>query len=317
MDKMLIVGGSGFIGRHLIRRRAAEGGHRIVSVDICEPSERLEGVEYVIHDVRNLSSLQGHDDVSIIYNLAAIHTTPGHDDWEYYDTNVRGALETVKWARHRGILQILFTSSISVYGPSEEQKDESSPTAPNSAYGWSKILAEEVFRDWVGEDDNRKLLIVRPAVVFGEGEGGNFTRLAKLLQSGYFIYPGRKNTIKASIYVKDLLDYLDVMWARTGSFAIFNGCYAERYTLEQVVGSFRAFIPKVREVSIPAGLMVTGASALKLLPHQLGIHPERILKLIRSTNIYPSVLVSEGLSKADPLSLALKDWHDTTRGNFR
>jgi hypothetical protein len=43
---------------------------------------------------------------------------------------------------------------------------------------------------------------LQAAVIFGAGEGGNFTRLAKLLQKVFFVYPGRKDTIKACFYVK-------------------------------------------------------------------------------------------------------------------
>lgn len=316
MRKLMVIGGSGFIGSHLIRRRVSEGGWQIISVDINPPRERLDAVVYIKHDVRDLSTLNVHGDVEIIYNFAAIHTTPGHPFWEYYDTNVRGATETITYARRHGIKQIVFTSSISVYGPSEEQKDETSPPDPNSAYGWSKLLAEGIFRSWHEATSGANLLIVRPAVVFGEGEGGNFTRLAKLLKKGVFIYPGRKDTVKSCIYVKDLLDYIDAMWARGEPFCLFNGCYAERYQLQQVVAEFRRYFAKVRELTMPAAAMVIGARVMMAMPNGIGIHPDRILKLNNSTNIYPKVLVNAGLSKHDPLSQALGDWHAETHGAF-
>ena len=316
MKKLMIIGGSGFIGHHLIRRRAAEGGWKIVSVDIRTPREHVPGVEYITHDVRDLSSFDQHGDTDIIYNFAAVHTTPGHPYWEYYDTNVRGATEVVRFARKNAIKSIVFTSSISVYGPSEAQKDEYSAPEPNSAYGWSKLLSEGVFRSWHEATEGAKLLIVRPAVVFGEGEGGNFTRLAKILARGVFVYPGRKDTVKACIYVKDLLWYIDQMWARDESFSIFNGCYAERYELQQVVTAFKKYFPNAKEFTVPAFAMIAAARGLMVVPNGVGIHPERILKLINSTNIYPRVLKDLRLAKTDPLAEALKDWRDETHGTF-
>jgi nucleoside-diphosphate-sugar epimerase len=317
MRKLMVIGGSGFIGHHLIRRRLAERDWRIVSVDIKPPRERLEGVEYVAHDVRQLTTLEGHGDTQIIYNFAAVHTTPGHPFWEYYDTNVRGATETIAFARRHNIAQIVFTSSISVYGASEDQKDETSLPDPNSAYGWSKLLSEGVFISWHNATPGSRLLIVRPAVVFGEGENGNFTRLAKLLARGVFVYPGRKDTVKACIYVKDLLDYIEEMWERGERLTLFNGAYAERYQLHQVVAEMKKYFPKVREFTIPAYILMAAARGMMVLPNGIGIHPERILKLVNSTNIYPHTLMEAGVMEADPLPTALKDWHDSTDGRFR
>jgi len=316
MRKIMIIGASGFVGTHLIRRRAADGNCRIVAVDIKQPRERLPGVEYVTHDVRDLSSLSGHDDVDMIYNLAAVHTTPGHEFWEYYDTNVRGATQTVAYARIHGVKHIVFTSSISVYGPSEEQKDENSVPAPTSAYGWSKLLAEDVFREWLAATVGAKLLIVRPAVVFGHGEGGNFTRLAKLLRRGVFVYPGRRDTVKASIYVKDLIRYIDAMWARSGDYALFNAAYAERYQLQEVVGRLKHYFPAARELTLAPSVMITAARLIGMLPNNIGIHPERILKLMNSTNVYPKTLAEAGLLDEDPLPRALEDWRAESLGAF-
>ena len=56
--------------------------------------------------------------------------------------------------------------------------------------------------------NDRQLLIVRPGVVFGKGENGNFTRLYWAIRGHKFAYPGRKDTIKACIYVKELVRFL-------------------------------------------------------------------------------------------------------------
>ena len=119
-QRVLVTGASGFIGTQLVRRLAAAGAD-IVGLDLKAPREVVPGVRHVIGDVRDLSNinLQGLDH---IFNLAAIHTTPGHPDNEYYDTNVNGALEVVRLAEREQAKHITFTSSISVYGPSEERK---------------------------------------------------------------------------------------------------------------------------------------------------------------------------------------------------
>jgi nucleoside-diphosphate-sugar epimerase len=317
MRTHVVFGGSGFIGTHLTRKLIAQGD-RVISVDMKPPRERQDAVDYRIADVRNLSGLVLDSRITRFYNLAAVHTTPGHPNHEYYDTNVNGALEVTKLAERSGVDEIVFTSSISIYGPSEEIKTEDSIPAPTSAYGYSKLLSEHVHGDWLRRKQGRKLTIVRPAVVFGPGEGGNFTRLAKLLRKGIFIYPGRKDTVKACIYVEDLLDALEFACHRPEGFVLFNAAYPNRFTLEDIVKTLiKNYFPQTKEFLLPGGVVKVVAAMLKPAGvANIGIHPDRVTKLIRSTNIYPQWL--EGNSFTFPASLdpILARWEKETGGTF-
>lgn len=317
MGTSIVFGGSGFIGTHLLCRLVA-AGEQPISVDIREPKHPVSGVDYRRADVRDLGGFAVSCPVSTIYNLAAVHTTPGHPDHEYYETNVLGATEVTAFARRTAVAEIVFTSSISVYGPGEETKSETSPLAPVSPYGRSKMLAERIHRAWLDEGDDHRLVIVRPAVIFGPGEGGNFTRMAKLLKAGMFVYPGRRNTIKACFYVDDLLDA--IMFARQSPdrFVLFNGCYPDRYTLEQIVEAFRAtHFPKARTFEIPLGVVMTAARTLRPISAMgLGIHPDRVMKLVRSTDIMPGWLESHNASMRGRIAAALARWAEHSNGSF-
>lgn len=317
MSKVIVFGGSGFIGSHLIGHLASSHNH-VVSVDIREPSLRLPHVEYLTADVRDLSRLQVSGPISRAYNLAAVHTTPGHDAHEYYETNILGADSVVGFAERNQVQEIVFTSSISVYGSSEMTKDESSEPAPNSHYGWSKLLAEKIHMSWWDRDHGRKLTIARPAVVFGAREGGNFTRLASLLRKGVFFYAGRRDTVKACVYVKDLIQFVEKARSLDGqSFVMFNGCYPDRYTIEQIVTTFeqRAF-PRVRSFTVPHQVLRAAANVLRPFAGLSGVHPERVMKLARSTDIYPAWLERHGLTASNRLPAALDDWAADSGGRF-
>lgn len=305
----LVFGGSGFIGTRLVRRLCGQG-NRVVSVDIRPPRERLDGVVYLHGDVRDLSAFDPGMRIDRIYNLAAVHTTPGHPAHEYYETNILGATSVTALARRRDIREIVFTSSISVYGPGEETKREETPPAPETPYGWSKFMAERIQRDWLMEDERRRLVICRPAVIFGPGEGGNFTRMAKLLKKGFFVYPGRKDTIKACFYVEDLLDALDFAAQREERFVLFNGCYPDRYTLEQIVEAFRAkHMRGAKTFLVPRGAVTLAATLLRPFSVMgLGIHPDRVMKLVRSTDVVPGWLETAGKASGDRLPSAIDRW---------
>lgn len=312
-----MFGGSGFIGTHLIR--SLEGSSvKVISIDLKEPRERLAGIEYRIGDVRNLSDIDFHDSkIDLIYNFAAIHTTPGHEDIEYFDTNVFGAIEITKLARRIGCQEIVFTSSISPYGPSEDEKEESTLATPTSAYGYSKLQAEEIHRQWYQENIERKLTIVRPAVVFGPGEGGNFTRLATMLSKGFFVYPGRKDTIKGAIYVKELLSAIEYAHDHESRYVLFNGCFSEKYTIENIVNVFiNDHFPKAKVFMVPRWGLMSIAKLCRIFNFlNIGIDPQRVLKLVQSTNIKPKWLEENEYQYKYDLKKALADW--ASESNFR
>ena len=317
--KIVVFGGSGFIGSHLLREIAKNTKNPIVSLDQKPPLSKVPGVEYRLIDIRDLHDAVINAPILRIYNLAAVHTTPGHEPWEYYQTNVVGALETVKFARQHNCHQIHFVSTMSVYGTGEEEKTEASIPQPQSDYGRSKLMAERIFKDWRYEDNNNKLVISRPAVVFGPSEGGNFTRLAKLLSLGIFVYPGRRDTIKSCIFVEDLVKWMLHADEQNIPEIIFNGAYSERFSIEDIVSTFkRIAFPKIIELTVPFGALKFGAKLLKYTPvlGNFGVHPERVEKLYSSTNIIPTWAENQKLNTKGRLEYALLKWKQASDGNF-
>ena len=295
----------------------SDDGASLVCLDLKPPRAVINGATYITGDVRKMSSLD-LPKVDRIFNFAAVHTTPGHPDQEYYDTNVWGALEVVKVAERDGVRDVTFTSSISIYGPSEELKTETSPPSPVSAYGKSKLMAEEIHRGWLSHGEGRKLTIVRPAVVFGAGEGGNFARMASLLKKGFFVFPGRRDTIKSCIYVEDLLDLVMAAGATDAPYELLNGSYPECPTLETIVTSLRdGYFPNAKLYDVPQGVVMGAAKTLATFKgFGLGIHPDRVTKLVRSTYVYPGWAERKGLLTDTAFRKGLDGWAKASKGTF-
>lgn len=317
MKNVLITGGAGFIGTHY-SKMLIEQGYRVYCLDVKQPRFQDDNLVHIAQDVRDLTELELDVEIERIYNFAAVHTTPGHPVHEYYETNILGATQVCEFAERANVQEVIFTSSISVYGPDEEQKDEYTPLTPNSAYGYSKMLAENIHLAWQKRNDNRSLTVVRPAVVFGKGEGGNFTRLATMMRKGIFVFPGRKDTIKACIYVEDLIEMVESARLTEKKLELLNGAYRQRYTLEQIVNEFKVgYFPKAKLFLIPKFVVMGVAKALKIVNFlNLGIHPDRVTKLVKSTNIYPTWLDEQNKDVGGDLESALKRWHDQTKGEF-
>ena len=260
----MIFGGTGFVGTHLIDALVTSGEYaKIVCADLRLPRKRVPGVTYLTCDVRKPIDIV-EEGISEIYNLAAVHATPGHEDYEYYETNVLGAIHVTDFATANNVALIIFTSSISVYGPTETAKNENSILMPISAYGRSKIMAEKIHKSWRTAQPDRRLIVVRPAVVFGPGEGGNFTRLAKALKRGWFFYPGRKDTVKACGYVRELIDTMAFAKTLGRPDVLYNFCYPQGYTIEQICDVFYRCGQTKRPMGLmPAWLLLTAASDLR------------------------------------------------------
>ncbi|MGO4517996.1 NAD-dependent epimerase/dehydratase family protein [Terriglobus sp. 2YAB30_2] len=325
----VIFGGNGFIGTHTaLTLLAADPRNTIYLVDIRPP--RTEGyarpiVEalssgravFVQHDVRQPMPTDLLPQAEIVFNFAAIHREPGHAAPEYFETNLLGAEHVCDWATRTSSRKIIFTSSISPYGPSESRKDERSIPTPESPYGSSKLAAEKIHLAWLAGDSARRLVIMRPGVVFGPGEGGNVTRLVRSLVKGYFVYMGNRDTIKAGGYVKELCQVMLFAMAylqeHQQSFLLLNFSFGPTPKLQDFVRAIQKTVGLKRSpLSVPRSLLLGVSYPVSTLASAFGIktpiNPVRVRKLFRSTNVYPMRLEELGYRFRFTLEEAFEDW---------
>lgn len=306
----VVFGGAGFIGTHLTSL-LRESGYDAVVADVSTPSKIRKDVRYESVDVTRQIELEAHEP-AIVFNLAAVHRTPGHPENEYYDTNVGGSLNITKWCERVGAKTLVFTSSISVYGPTETPKSEADPLLPTSSYGRSKLLAETIHTDWVRRGSSRRLAIARPAVVFGPGENGNFTRLARALKRRTFAYPGRHDTVKGCGYVHDMARALMFAAHRDDAFFLFNYCYPRLYTIREICEAFNDVAGYPLPPMAPQPLISSALSTARVFGRGAGrALAQRVQKLTASTNIHPAALIDAGFEWETDLRSALQRWWET------
>lgn len=325
----VIFGGSGFIGVFFAKHLIAEGYNKIYLFDKEQVAEKpFSYRERLVNDspeiieingdVRHVIEWHPEEPISLIANFAAIHREPGHENFEYYETNILGAENVCAWADIIGCNHIIFTSSISPYGPSEQEKDEHTLPVPLTAYGGSKLVAEKIHQTWLASDkDKRHLVIVRPGVVFGPGEGGNVSRLIKAVNKRYFFYMGNRTTRKAGTYVKELCSAM--LWAlqrqinQQRNFTLFNMSMNPGPSIQEYVEAVCNVSSIQRKIpAIPYPLLLSVAFGIDLIARPLGIKhpfsPVRIQKLVRSNNILPNYLIKNNYSYQYTLESAFTDW---------
>lgn len=329
----IITGGTGFIGTHLTNLlNEVHPEAKVWNLDIVKPrtpNPVVKNYKPAVREGEHLGSIYIECDIrkpigdlpftptseDVIFNFAAVHRTPGHEDIEYFETNIRGAENVCAFAEKYGIKNIVFTSSIAPYGASEQLKTEDTLPTPNTPYGISKLVAEKIHMAWQKGGESRKLTIVRPGVVFGRGENGNFSRLYWGIRKHTFAYPGRKDTIKACVYVKELVRF--ILWnveERKTSFDIFNCTFEPAYTIEQIVKTMKKVTGLSQSVPyIPNSIIMPMAACAKMVGSPMGICPARVKKLQISTNICGKKMASSGYKFKWTFEEALKDWYEDNK----
>ena len=229
--KVTVIGGSGFVGTNLCMRLQEQNwDFEIVDLKI---SNRFPE-KSKIGDVRDISSLNRTITGEIVINLAAVHRDDVSDKLEYHSTNVDGAKNIAEVCKNKKIMKIIFTSSVAVYGFAKPGTDESGSINPFNEYGRTKFAAEEVFRLWQKDSDN-SLAIVRPTVIFGEGNRGNVFNLLNQIASGRFLMVGNGENKKSMAYIGNVVAFLEKCLASQKSYILYNYVDDPVFTMNDLV----------------------------------------------------------------------------------
>ena len=213
--KISVVGGAGFIGTNFCSLLSS------FNKDFSVFDKALTGHSFLdVTKKDTLHSLVGSD---VVVNLAAEHRDDVHPKSLYDEVNVTGARNICEYCSKAGIRTIIFTSSVAIYGFAPANTDESGMANYFNDYGRSKFLAEGVYKDWqAGDPDNRKLVIIRPTVIFGEGNRGNVFNLLKQIASRKFIMFGDGCNRKSMAYVENVAAFLEYSLSFEPGVHIYN-----------------------------------------------------------------------------------------------
>jgi nucleoside-diphosphate-sugar epimerase len=218
-QKITVIGGSGFVGTNFCQL--------LVNLQIpfeivdLKPSRRFPE-KCRTGDVRDLDSLRATVTGDVVVNLAAVHRDDVRDKTEYARTNVLGAENTANICTEKGIRKIVFTSTVAVYGFAEPSTGEAGQINPFNEYGRTKFAAEEKLRAWRDAEDANKLLIVRPTVIFGEGNRGNVYNLLNQIASGRFVMIGNGRNRKSMAYIGNIVAFLKACVDSDRHYGLFN-----------------------------------------------------------------------------------------------
>jgi len=263
--KVLVTGGAGYIGSHVVKQLGESGKFNITVLDNLSTGFKdsmLYGrlIEADLCDFAFVEKFLLDEKFEAIIHFAASIVVPEsvENPLKYYMNNTVNTTNLIRCAIKSGVKHFVFSSTAAVYGePENGVVDEESPLAPINPYGYSKLMSEQVLKDTAAAHDGFSFVALRYFNVAGASMDGrigqrfpNATHLIKVSceaacakrKKMYIFgddYPTKDGScVRDYIHIEDLasahlaaLDYL----GSGGKSNIFNCGYGNGYSVKEVV----------------------------------------------------------------------------------
>lgn len=207
MDKVLVTGGTGLAGSHLVRNLVSDGYHvRVLTRSATRARNDLppetDIVEGDVTDPNAIGrAIRGRD---VVYHLAAAFREAGIPDSRYHEVHVDATRLLLKAARAEGVRRFIHCSTIGVHGHIRNPPaDENAPFSPGDIYQETKLEGELLARDF-HRRHGLPVTVARPAAIYGPGD----LRLLKLFQmisKRRFVMLGSGKVCLHMVHVDDLV----------------------------------------------------------------------------------------------------------------
>ncbi len=214
VDKILVTGASGMVGRALVSRLILEGYSMVAGVypgttsvfdNISSTSLSIK--EFDINSCDWDLLLDGVTDVIHLAAMVHVHKRSEQDWDKFYQTNVVATEELCQALLNNNVRQFMFLSTVGIYGdyPVTDENGELKIN-PVNMYSKSKLLAEDAIKRTL--DNKVPWVILRPVMIYGPGDRGNMGRMINAIRANKFVIPGSGKNKKNAIFVEDLVEII-------------------------------------------------------------------------------------------------------------
>lgn len=277
--KILVTGGTGLIGSHLVERLIKKHNVRCLVLKNSDTKFLDDlGVEVVYGDITDKKSLKlAVKGIDYVFHLAAafkkdLPKNPTKDF--YFNVNVKGVENLLSVCKENEVERVIHFSASGVYGHSTSKPiNENSPYNPSNPYELSKCEGEKMVIKFIGS--GLPATIIQPTIVYGPRETTAFLRLFKAIKNGVFIVIGNGKNKLHLAYVENLID--GVILASKEKKAIGQKyligderAYPVLEIVETIANVLDVKIPKIK---IPYWVAKIGAVPFELTSKIMGIKP--------------------------------------------
>ena len=220
--RILILGGSGFIGSNLADRLAKDG-HEITLLDKNPPHQKAKNIRYVHGDItEKITMKKAFKNIDVVYHLASLLAKKGLPDAEYWKVNFEGTKNIFELSLSSKIKQLVYVSSAGIIKSTKNRPlKEGDPFEPDNAYKQTKIACEKFL---TSKSDKLNITICRPESAYGPRDMGT-VGLVKMIKNGRFIMPTSGKNLINPTYVSDIVQGFELVlmnekaWGKTFIFA--------------------------------------------------------------------------------------------------
>lgn len=208
--KILITGGTGFIGSRLALACLSKGHSVRVLGQVNTPAEQqncevveAQGVEIYLGSVTDSDTIKKSlQDIDWVFHLAAAQHEANIPDQRFWDVNVSGTKNLLEGSIKAGVQKFIHGSTIGVYGAALEGAiDEASAVAPDNIYGTTKLEGEKVVLSY---QEKLPVVIIRISETYGPGDR-RLLKLFKAINKNIFFVIGNGENKHHLIYIDDLI----------------------------------------------------------------------------------------------------------------
>ncbi len=240
--RILVTGGNGFVGRHLVKK-LAESGHEIAVLDNLSNSQTSapEGAQFIKGDIRDISDVtRAIKGCEAVFHLAAMTNVRDADEKADYEVNFLGAKNVFQAAKKQNA-KIIFTSSAAVYGDAAICK-ESMECKPISQYGKSKLKAENLLAKELPE-----AFITRAFNIYGPGGKSVINTFCRNVPNYKPVKIfGNGMQTRDYVYVQDVADALMLGLEKSGIYNVGTGYDASLLEVLDIIHSITRAKPEYK-----------------------------------------------------------------------
>jgi nucleoside-diphosphate-sugar epimerase len=217
--RILVTGGTGFTGSHLVRRLLSKG-HDVVVVDNQEglfyKELQAKGATIALGSITDKALIEKTvSGCEVVYHLAAAFRQLNVPNQYYWEVNVEGTRSLVEAAQRFRVRRLIYCSTQGVHGHVQHPPgNEHSPIAPEDYYQLTKYEGEQVVREYVSR--GLDAVIIRPTAIYGPGDPGRFLILFRLVKRGSFLMFGNGRTFYHPVYIDNLVDAFELALEKEG-----------------------------------------------------------------------------------------------------